>query len=188
MASSIPRSRFPSGRPGPGEYASYAREDVDAAQGDDAVGVLARQRDEVLGFFAALDERAVEGLRYAPGKWTVKEVLGHMIDDERIFLYRALCLARGEPRELPGFDEKLYAEGADFETRPLADLLVEYRLVRDASLAFFAGLPAAAWLRHGVVNGYPATVRGLAFHVAGHELHHLRILHERYLPLPRTSQ
>jgi hypothetical protein len=181
MAIELPGARYPSGRPQPGEYAAYAQTDLDAVAGDDAVAALARQRDELLALLSALDEERVRGLAYAPGKWTLKEVVGHLIDDERIFAYRALCLARGDARPLAGFDEKQYVAGADFEARPLADLLAEYRRVRDASLALFAGLPAAAWRRGGVVNGYPATVRGLAFHVAGHELRHLRALREKYL-------
>jgi len=179
-------SRNRSGRPLPGEYADYAQGDIDLVEGDDAVAALERQQARTVALFSALDEGAVAGLTYAPGKWTVKEVLGHLADDERIFAYRALCLARGDRRELPGFDENLYLRDAGFEVRPLADLLAEYVAVRRASVALFAGLPAAAWGRVGIVNGYPATVRGLAFHIAGHELHHHRILAERYrIPLPR---
>lgn len=172
------RSR--SGRPTPGEYAAYAQADLDQVAGDDAVEVLHRLMEETVALFTPLDEAAIRGLAYAPGKWTVKEVLGHLADDERIFAYRALCLARGDTRPLPGFDEKLYMLDAGFEARPLAGLLAEYLAVRRASLALFEGLPAAAWLRGGEVNGYRATVRGLAFHIAGHELHHHRILRERY--------
>lgn len=177
------RSR--SGRPSPGEYAAYAQADLDRVAGDDAVDALRRQMDETVALFAPLAEAAIRGLAYAPGKWTVKEVLGHLADDERIFAYRALCLARGDQRPLPGFDEQLYMLDAGFEARPLAELLAEYQAVRRASLALFEGLPARAWLRRGVVNGYPASVRGLAFHIAGHELHHHRILAERYLVLLR---
>ena len=95
--------------------------------------------------------------------------------------YSALCIARGDTRELPGFDEKLYARHSGFEERPLADLLAEYRAVREATLAFFAGLPGEAWSRCGTVNDYTATVRGLAFHIAGHERRHLRALRDKYL-------
>lgn len=177
-----PRHR--SGRPWPGEYAAYAQADLDQVVGDDAVDVLRHQLDATVALFAPLDEGAIAGLAYAPGKWTVKQVLGHLADDERIFAYRALCLARGDERPLPGFDEKLYMRDAGFEARPLADLIGEYVAVRRASIALFEGLPASAWLRRGEVNGYPASVRGLAFHIAGHELHHHRVLAERYLHLP----
>jgi hypothetical protein len=111
----------------------------------------------------------------------LKEVVGHLADDERILAYRALCLARGEVRELPGFEENVYVAGADFEQRSLASLLAEYRTVRAATLTLLTGLPGEAWLRRGMVNGYRASVRGLAFHIAGHELHHVRVLREKYL-------
>ena len=110
-----------------------------------------------------------------------KEVLGHLIDDERIFAYRALCVARNEPRELAGFDEKLYVEAAGFEQRTLDDLLAEYRTVRASTIALFNSMTGQQWLRRGIANGYEASVRGLAFHIAAHELHHLRIVRERYL-------
>lgn len=169
------------GRPLAGEYADYARSDIDRVPGDDAVEALRTVAAETLALLTPIDEAAAAGLTYAPGKWTLKEVLGHLADDERIFTYRALCLARGDPRDLPGFDEKLYVAGARFEQRPLAGLLAEYRAVRQATLELFTGLPAEAWPRRGIVNGYTASVRGLAFHIAGHELHHLRVLRERYL-------
>lgn len=173
--------RPPTGRPAAGEFADYAGPDIDRVAGDDAIAALERQRDLVLGLLAPLDDDAVRGLAYAPGKWTFKEVLGHLADDERIFAYRALCIARGDPRPLAGFDETTYVAGAAFENRPLACLLTEYRAVRDASLALFVGLPPEAWQRRGTVNGYEASVRGLAFHIAGHELRHVEALREKYL-------
>jgi hypothetical protein len=172
-----------SGRPQPDEYAPYAQSDIDCVAGGDAVTVLADQAESVLAVLRPLTEKQVSGLRYAPGKWTIKEVLGHLIDDERIFAYRALCVAREDRRPLPGFDENEYVRGADFEERQWGSLLAEYVMVRHATVAFFGGLAPRAWLHRGVVNGYEASVRGLAFHVAGHELHHLRVLRERYLPL-----
>jgi hypothetical protein len=171
-----------SGRPAEGEYAPYAKADIDFVEGDDAAATLAAQREHVLAFLGNLEESAVSGLTYAPGKWTLKEVIGHLADDERIFAYRALCIARGDTRPLPGFDENEYMAAANFESRTLAEIIGEYRTVRWASLTLFASLSEEAWLRRGVVNGYEASVRGLAFHIAGHELHHLRVLRERYLP------
>jgi uncharacterized damage-inducible protein DinB len=117
-----------------------------------------------------------------PAKWTLKEVIGHLCDDERIFAYRLLCVARGDVRPLPGFDENEYMRDAGFESRTLADLAAEYAAVRAATLSLLGSMTAEGWRRRGVVNGYEASVRGLAFHVAGHELHHLRILREKYLP------
>jgi hypothetical protein len=173
--------RSPSGRPLTGEFADYARPDIEAVPGDDAVAALEGLARETLSLLEPIGEAAARGLTYAPGKWTLKEIVGHLADDERVFAYRALCVARGDPRELPGFDEGLYVSGAEFETRRLADLLTEYRAVRQATIALLIGLPAKAWQRRGIVNGYTASVRGLAFHIAGHELHHLRVLREKYL-------
>jgi len=175
-----------SGRPQDGEFADYAKSDIDFVEGDDAVEALAAQERTTVALLEPLGEAKVAGLTYAPGKWTLKEVVGHLADDERIFAYRVLCVARDEPLALPGFDEKLYVAKAGFEGRSLRDLLGEYRSVRDATLSLLSGLPSEAWLRRGEVNGYSATVRGLAFHVAGHELHHVRLLRERYLPLLRS--
>jgi uncharacterized damage-inducible protein DinB len=178
-----------SGRPGPGEFATYAQDDIDMVEGDDAVIALRRQRLETVGLFELLGEVNAD-LAYAPGKWTVKQVLGHLSDDERIFAYRALCVARGDTRPLPGFDEKAYAQAARSDRRSLVELLDEFNAVRIASVELFSGLDQEAWLRRGTVNGYSASPRGLAFHIAGHELRHRRIIQERYLPLatvPRTS-
>ena len=173
--------RWPSGRPGEDEYADYARVDIERVQGDDAVEVLSELARNTVELLAPLEEDKVTGLSYGPGKWTLKEIVGHIIDDERIFAYRALCIARGEQRPLPGFDENDYARGAQFESRSLASLLIEYQAVREASLALFSSLSSEAWMRRGVVTDYEASVRGLAFHIAGHEMHHIRILSERYL-------
>jgi hypothetical protein len=170
----------PSGRPLPGEYADYAQPDIDFVEGDDIVATLGAQRELVVQLFS-IDEERARGLTYAPGKWTLKEVLGHLCDDERIFAYRALCVARGDTTPLPGFDEQEYMAGASFESRALADVLAEYRTVRWATITLFASMNAEQWMRRGTVNEYAVTVRGLAFHIAGHELHHLRVIRERYL-------
>lgn len=171
------------GRPTPGEYADYARADIAAVPGDDAIDALTQLAEQTPEFFRALAEAAERGVTYAQGKWTIKEILAHLVDDERIFTYRLLCLARGEDRELPGFDQDRYAAHGEFKDRALEDLLAEYSATRVATLTLLRGLPPAAWRRHGRVNGYDCSVRGLAFHIAGHELHHHRIVRERYMPL-----
>ncbi len=168
-------------RPRPGEYGAHAEADIARVEGDDAVEALARQAREVEALFGNLSEAAIAGLRYAPGKWTPKEILGHLIDDERIFAYHTLCIARGDPHPLESFDENAYVAGANFEERALHDLLREYALVRAATIALFESLTDEAWLRQGTVSGYTASVRGLAFHIAGHELHHLGVIRARYL-------
>ncbi len=178
---SPPRPR--SGRPQAGEYPAYAAPDIDLVEGEDAAEALRAQSEALQALFDPLDDALVSGLTYADGNWTVKQVLGHLCDDERIFAYRLLCIARGDERPLAGFDEKAYMRDAGFESRPLDDLLEEYRTVRQATLSLLDGLPALAWQRRGTANGHPVSVRGLAFHIAGHELRHLRLLRERYLPL-----
>jgi uncharacterized damage-inducible protein DinB len=183
----VDASRVSSGRPLPGEVADYAWPDIDRVPGNDAVAALMTTARETLTLLQPLPEATVAGLTYAPGKWTLKQIVGHLIDDERIFAYRALCLARGDQRELPGFDENLYMKQAGFEKRSLAGLLREYQAVREATVALFTELPLDVWLHRGVVNGYSASVRGLAFHIAGHELHHTQILRDQYLPRLTTA-
>jgi uncharacterized damage-inducible protein DinB len=171
----------PSGRPAAGEYADYAQADIDFVQGDDIVQILAAQLERTMEVLEPITDAQAGTLPYAPGKWNLKDVVGHISDDERIFAYRALCVARNDTRPLPGFEEKNYVRFASFNQRSFADLLNEFRIVRGASIAFFQTLTPEEWGRRGTVNGYSATVRGLAFHMAGHELHHLRIVREKYL-------
>lgn len=167
----------------PGEYADYAAADIAAVPGDDAIDALIELAEQTPALFRALAGPAEHGLTYAPQKWTLKGIVGHLADDERIFAYRLLCVARGEERELPGFDENRYAACAESDSRELEDLLADFAATRAATLSLLRGLPSAAWLRRGRVNGYACSVRGLAFHIAGHELHHHRVIHERYVPL-----
>jgi uncharacterized damage-inducible protein DinB len=169
------------GRPQPGEYAGYAQADIDLVEGEDILRILDRQMLETQRLLAPVGDKRAATLTYAPGKWTLKQVVGHLSDDERIFAYRALCIARNDPKPLPGFEEKDYVRFGAFETRRFEELLDELRVVREATMAFVRGLTQEAWLRTGEVNGYPASARGLVFHIAGHELHHLRIVRERYL-------
>lgn len=120
-------------------------------------------------------------LRYAEGKWTIKEILGHLIDDERIYSYRALRFARNDSTELPGFDQERYAEYSDANNREINDLLDEFTLVRQSTIALFKSLDDAAFMRSGVADGKRVTVRALSYHIAGHELRHMNIIRERYL-------
>lgn len=168
----------PSGRPQPGEYAEYMTGPIAALPGDDIVAILETQVAATQAVFRSFTDRLDHA--YAPGKWTVGQILGHLIDDERIFGYRMLCVARREPLALPGFDENLYVATAGFEGRDLDELLAEYRTVRAGTAAFLRGMPEAAWDHRGTVNGYSATVRGLAFQVVAHERHHLSFLEQHY--------
>jgi hypothetical protein len=160
----------------PPAYADYvARVPV----GADVLDLLARQLEETSGRLAGIPE-ARGGFRYAPAKWSVKEVVSHLSDVERIMVYRALRFARGDAAPLAGFDEDAYVPEAGAGARSLASLIGEWVAVRQASLAFFHSLPPGAWARRGVANGNPVSVRALAYVVAGHEHHHLEVLRTRY--------
>lgn len=172
-----------SGRAEPGEYAAYAQADIDLVEGDDIVVRLAGQIEETLALFETVDDTRAGTVAYEPGKWTLKQVVHHMSDDERIFAYRCLCLARNDLRSLEGFDEKQYEQHSISNELALGELLDELGTVREGTLALLRSMHSDAWMRRGTVNGYSATVRGLAFHIAGHELHHARIIREKYLPL-----
>ena len=139
---------------------------------------LSRQLEDTI---ALLDGVKDGSQRYAPGKWTVSEVLLHMIDTERVFAYRALRFARGDDTPLPGFEQDAFIASANVADRSISSLLDEFRTVRAATLALFRNLDDAAWDRAGVASGYPMTTRGAAWVIAGHELHHAAILRDRYL-------
>ncbi|MEM1041850.1 MAG: DinB family protein [Bacteroidota bacterium] len=168
-------------RPESGEYALYYGPYLEAVPNGDLLRMLETQGAEFLDLLRAFGE-ARGGYRYAPGKWSVKEVVGHVADTERVFAYRALRIARADPTPLPGFEQNGYVEAAGFDRRSLADLAEEFADVRKATLKLFAGLDAPALRRAGTASGYPVTVRALAWMTAGHEQHHARILRERYLP------
>ena len=166
-------------RPAPGEYAPYYESYIALVPGDDVVGLLETQRKQMMQLFAARSERD-GNFRYAPDKWTVKEVLGHISDTERIFAYRALRIARGDQTPLSGFEQDDYVRAGAFGERALADLTEEFSHVRGATVALFHSLGKEVWLRRGVANKNEVSVRALAFIIAGHELHHRKILQEKY--------
>ena len=121
------------------------------------------------------------GLRYAPGKWTLKEILVHLIDDERIYAYRALRFARNDTLMLPGFDQDEFTRFAEVSERPLNNILEEYEAVRLSTIKLFEGFSEAALLRRGSTTEWTATVRAILYHIAGHELNHLHVIKEKYL-------
>ncbi len=173
-------------RPEPGEYAPFYETYVGLIQGNDIVPILESQRLQMIQQFAGRSERD-GNFRYAPGKWTVKEVLGHVNDAERIFSYRALRIARGDQTPLSGFEQDDYVKAGGFGERSLAELAEEFAHVRSASVALFRSLGKEAWTLRGVASNHQVSVRAMAFIVAGHELHHRRILEERYFPaIPRA--
>lgn len=167
-------------KPEPGEYAPYYARYLHGMADGDLLRMLEEGAEDVLQLLRAFGE-ADGGHRYAPGKWSVKEVVGHVTDAERVFAYRALRIARADSTPLPGFEQDDYVAAAGFDRRTLADLAEEFADVRKATLKLFAGMDAPAFMRSGVANGHPITVRALAWIIAGHEQHHARILRERYL-------
>jgi hypothetical protein len=166
-------------RPQAGEYAAYQEIYVSRVPGGPIVQTLRHQSEETLALLRRVPEEGAM-FAYAPGKWTIKEVIGHLIDTERVMVYRALRFARNDATALPGFDENLYAAEGRFATRSVASLTGELAAVRTSTAAFFEGISPEAWLRSGNANDYRLTVRGLAYVIAGHELHHVAILKERY--------
>lgn len=169
-------------RPAPDEYAPYYEKYTALVPEGDVVETLGRQLDETLALLAQIPETQADS-RYAPGKWSVKELVGHLIDAERIFAYRALRIARGDQTPLPGFEQDDYIETANFGARTLAELAEEFDIVRRSTLRLFVYLDDAAWLRRGTASDAEVSVRALAYMIAGHETHHMNILRERYLQM-----
>jgi hypothetical protein len=167
-------------RPDAGEYAPFYAGYVAEMPDGDLLAALERQGEETFSLFSALPEER-GGHRYAPGKWTVKDVAGHLADAERVFSYRALRFGRGDATALASFDENAYVRAAGAESRPLVELAAELHDVRRATVALFRGFPPEAVTRRGVASGAEMSVRALAWVIAGHERHHVRVLHERYL-------
>jgi hypothetical protein len=166
--------------PTPDEYDPYYAGYINRiARGQDVLTVLEQQLGSTPALFQGM-EQSRGNYRYAPGKWSIKEVIGHLADTERIMSDRALRIGRGDTTPLPGFDENAYVPAMEADARPLEDVVTEWSAVRRATLALFRGLPPAAWVRRGVANGATVSVRALAFIVAGHERHHLETLRNRY--------
>jgi len=171
---------MPDVRPAPDEFAPYYASYVSLVPDGDVTATLASQLEETLDLLRPLGEEQAL-FRYAPGKWSVKEVVTHLIDAERVFMYRALSFARGATDSLPSFDENAWAPMAEADQVPLDELLDEFDAVRSATVSLLAHLPREAWGRRGIASGKGVSVRALAWITAGHERHHARVLRERYL-------
>jgi uncharacterized damage-inducible protein DinB len=171
-------------RPQPDEASSHFQSYVAEVTGEDIPAQLTAQLREMERLFESVTDQDALA-RYAPGKWSVKEVLGHLSDAERIFSYRMLRIARGDTTPLPGFDENAYVPAGQFDERPLPMLLGEFRAVRQSTSAMIEGLPALAWDRRGVASGQPISLRALAYIIVGHVNHHLGVLQDRYGLAPR---
>lgn len=165
-------------KPEPDEYLEYYGKYI-ALVGDDAISALRAQAAGSSRLLRSVnDSQAL--FRYAPGKWSVKEVVGHIMDGERVFAYRALRFAREDETPLPGFEENTWVPAGRFDRRPLPELVAEYEAVRTATLALFGSFDEAALMRRGKANGAEVSVRALAHIIAGHEAHHVGLLRERY--------
>lgn len=167
-------------RPQENEYPQGIASYIALVPEDDVVGVLAAQANEIAELFANIGEMR-SGHRYAEGKWSIREVAGHLSDAERVFGYRIFAIARGEQQPLPGFDENAYMAASSYDNWSLNDLAASFAALREANLLLLRGLSEAALSRAGTANGKPVTARAIAFATAGHARHHVNILHERYL-------
>jgi len=168
-------------KPNPGEYPDYAIMYIKLVPDD---GLLLKHLEDNFGVVKTLI-RSLPGekllYRYASDKWTIKETLVHIIDDERIYAYRALCFGRNEKTALPGFEQDNYVTFSNANGRPIENILDEYEAVRYATIALYDGFDDAAQLRAGIANNNATSVRALGYHIAGHELHHVNIIKGRYL-------
>lgn len=172
--------RITVGRPDPTEYAPYYESYIRPIQTDDVLAALGEQRTAVLSFLRSLAE-TVGDYRYAPGKWTVKEVVGHVVDTERIFACRALRFARRDRTRLPGFEQDEYVAAGRFAARELGSLVDEFDHVRLANLALFQSFDEATWHARGIANDVEFSVRAIAFVLVGHAGHHMEVIRDRYL-------
>lgn len=165
--------------PDPQEYPAYYEPYVALVQGSDLVVAMQHAGKETSAFLDSIGEER-GGHRYAPGKWSIRQVIQHIVDTERIFAYRALRFARQDGTALPGFDEEHYAEHGHADDRTLASLVEEFRRVRDASVSLFEGLHPSSLSRMGTCNANRMSVRAIGCLIIGHSLHHAGIIRERY--------
>ncbi len=168
------------GRPAPSEYAPYYESYVAAVPQGEVLDLLARGIEDTMNLLGDLDERRALH-RYAKGKWSIKEIIGHLSDTERIFAYRALRFARADLTSLPGYEQDRYVEHGCFDARSVSELLGEFRAVRTASVALFRGMSPEMFPRKGTASGFEFTVRAVPYILAGHEGHHVTVIKERYL-------
>ena len=168
------------GRPSAEEAAPYYFTYIDQVCGEDGLAAIENQLEESLAFFGQITEgRSL--YRYADDKWSIRQVLSHLTDTERAFAFRALWFARGFTTSLPGFDQNIAAAGALADEVGWEAHIEEFRVVRLSTISLFRNLPEEAWSRSGIASDNPFTVRALAFIIAGHVTHHLKVLRERYL-------
>lgn len=167
-------------RPSENDYAPFYAGYLKNIEGDDILTILRDQLDTTTEFFKSISEEKGD-YSYSEGKWTIKEILGHITDTERVFAYRAMCIARGERKSLPGFEQDDYVREGNFNKRTLTDLIEEYAQLRKANLVLFNSFSEEALNIRGLANNYEITVRAILFIIAGHGLHHINVLKEKYL-------
>jgi hypothetical protein len=167
-------------KPAKSEFLPYYERYIELVASGDVIATLSRQMAETQALLRGLPA-SVATYRYAPDKWSVNELIGHLIDSERIFAARALRFARNDPTALPGFEQDDYVRNSSFDSYPLSELASELRSVRESTVFLFKHLQEDAWMRRGSANGAEVSVRALAYIIAGHELHHREIMRARYL-------
>jgi DinB family protein len=162
------------------EAASHYFTYIDLISGDDILQIMNAQLDDTAALLGSVsEEKSLH--RYAPDKWSIRQVISHVNDTERVFAFRAMWFARGFSDPLPSFDQNIASDAAGADNHPLASHVQEFRKIREATLVLFRNLPAEAWVRSGVASGNSVTVNALAYIIAGHVAHHAAILQERYL-------
>lgn len=175
------------GRPEFSEYAPYCAKYIALVPDDDIRVALKANAGAIRAFLSSINEQ--QSLhRYAPGKWSIREVIAHVADVERIQSYRALRFARGETQPLAGFDPASYVAASNADSRDWKNIVGEFAATREATLALLANLPDEAWTRRGTADGFPLSVRAAAYVIAGHGIHHANLLREKYAPLTAGEQ
>ena len=167
-------------RPEHGDYAPYYETYIKLIEGDDILKILNDQSKKTQDVLNSFSEHK-GNFRYADGKWTVKEVVGHLLDTERVFAYRALCIARGEKKSLPGFEQDDYVNEGNFNRRELFEMNYEFRLLRESNLLLFRSFTPEMLKKRGFANETSVTVLAILYMIAGHEKHHMKILKEKYM-------
>ena len=167
-------------RPEPTEYPHELDQYISLVPGNDLLSYFDTQTMSVASLANTLSEEQLL-YKYAEGKWSVKDIFCHLIDCERIYDYRTLCIARGDKTELPGFEENDYAKTAHADARQISDIIAEYKAVRTSSVELFKSFDEKILLRSGIANNSLRSVRAIGYSLAGHEIHHLNVINERYL-------
>jgi len=169
-------------KPLKGDYPKYFEAYFKNINDENPIELMESQKFELLDLLSTLNESKAN-YSYEKGKWSIKEVLGHLIDSERVFCYRAVAIARGETQSLPGFEQDDYVNNGNFNARELSNLLDEYQKIREATIPLFKSFDETIYDRRGTANNNPLTVRAVMFLIPGHEKHHINILKDRYLKI-----